>query len=730
VTARGVEEFPQQVPISIATLTSEDLDQLGAKTMSDIARAVPNFTVAPTGPLGISQPAIRGVFSPAGAATVGVYLDEVPIQVRSIGFVGNSDVKLFDLERVEVLRGPQGTLFGASAMGGVVRFISRTPDVDRIDGQLGVELTQIKGGDLNREVQAAFGTPIVKGQVGFRAAIFYRHDGGYIDRVDHQTGSPIAQNINDAETFAFRAGLKLMVGETGEILPALGYQNLRRGDVPFYYSSLGQFRQDAVLSQPGHDRFWLPSLTAKFEIGSVKLTSVTAYFDRHDHQVTDYSTVFGELVLGAAIPGLVPEGGSQSRTDTHQQGFTQEIRLQSAPSSRVQWTLGGYYRNARVAFTQNVVEPGIEDLSLQYLGVSVEQILGAPLLPGGISYHGIENVREVQLAGFGEASWHLNRKLELSAGARVSRSRLNLEVLSEGPYAGGQLEGSGPLIQRETPLTPHFSVSFTPAPDRMLFASVGKGFRIGGANTPVPPGPCADDLHALGRTEAPAAFSSDTVWNYEVGAKAAFPRQNLSLGLSLFQINWNGIQQPITLPTCGFSYIDNLGAARNRGFEFEGKIWPVAGLMFSADVGFVDARFRRTISVGGSDQVIVASGDRVPFVPRWSARVASSYERKIRRDLRLKFHAEYQLASSYRRAPSEQAVEYDPRVFHGDSVGNLLARISIEDSNWEVSIFAENLLDEHPILFSNAELVPISGSPLRQMTLAPRTVGVEATLRY
>jgi iron complex outermembrane receptor protein len=329
----------------------------------------------------------------------------------------------------------------------------------------------------------------------------------------------------------------------------------------------------------------------------------------------------------------------------------------------------------------------------------------------------------------------VNDRLEALAGLRVTRSVLDLSVLSEGPYAGGAITVPAERRQRETPITPKFGVSYRGSPGRLIYASVSKGFRIGGANPPVPSGPCAADLAALGRTEAPVAFGSDSLWSYEAGIKSAVDRGRINVSLSAFQIDWKGIQQPLTLPNCGFSFTDNLGAARSRGFEFEGEARPFPGISLTTSVGFVDARFRKTVETGGEDgdgapAVLATRGDRIPYVPRWTMRMAGRYDLALPDGIRGFLRAEYQYVGAYRRAPFETAIGYDARVYRGDSFATAMLRAGIEKDRWSASVFVENLLDDRSILFSSVDFVPVTGSPLRHRTLSPRSLGVYGQFHF
>lgn len=730
VTARRVAEGASGVPISMVRLEEDDLHRRGAHRLEDIARLAPNFTMPTVGTFGAQQPTIRGVYSNIGAATVGIYLDDVPVQIRSLEVAGNPDLRAFDLDRVEVLRGPQGTLFGANSMGGTIRMLTRQPDLEGIGGHVTGELATTRRGGLTRELAAALGGGLVPERLGVRASAYVRHDAGLVDRIDWGSGAHMAENIDAVSALGLRLAARAMLGERLEVTPAISYQKSERADLPFYEEQRGPFRQSASLRQPGRDRFLLPSLTARLDLGGATLTSVTAWLDRANRQLVDYSGYFGEIVLGGAAPNIRTPGGSASRTSVKQRNFTQEMRIASDdPEATARWLIGGFYRRSRIVMEQRVTEPGIEDLAQEHLGQSIEGIFGLPLLPNGESYHSRQTIDEQDIAAFGQVVWRIARRWETTAGLRISRSTLAFRLMSEGPFAGGS-NAIGPKHQHGTPVTPYASLSYRPGAGSLLYLSAGKGFRGGGSNGAVPAASCAADLAAFGRNSAPDSYRSDSLWSYEAGAKATLPGQNIELMLSAFRIDWRGIQQSITLPNCGFSYVDNLGAARNQGIELQLRARPAPPLTIDLSMGHVDARFRRPIGAPAADGSgrIVAAGDRVPYVPRWSTSLAAQYAFSLPARLDGFARAEWNYASSYRRAPSPRSVAYDARVYRGEECQQVQLRAGIGRDAWEISAFVDNLLDNQAELFRNADLVPVTGTPLRTMMQRPRTIGVSARL--
>lgn len=736
VTARRFDEPVMKVPMSVSAIAGEDIEATGANTLADLGRSIPNLVVAPNGVLGTEQPAIRGIFSPAGSSTVGIYLGETPVQIRSTGFSRNPDLRTFDLEQVEILRGPQGTLFGANSMGGTIRFIPRQPSLDEMNGYSRFEIASLEGGDLTRAAELAIGAPIFVDRLAVRMGAYYRHDAGYVDRIDRNSGEVLQKDVDGLSALARRFALRARPVEDVEISPSVFYQRSRRKDSPFFSSDLGQYRLGARVRQPANDGFVLPSLAVNANLGAALLTSASSFLDRNDQQVTDYSRSFGELVLGGAVPGVLPEDGTRSHTTIGQRGWTQEIRLSSSSEdTNVKWVVGAFAAQSSLRLEQIVVEPGIEALALEHLGLPVAQVFGMPLLPGGVSYHGVEQVNEKQFAVFGDVTAQLLDGLEANLGLRVSRSLLGLRVTSEGPYAGGSIGSAVTQTQRETPVTPKVGLSYQAGAGLLYYVSASKGFRVGGANPPVPSDVCASDLANLGHGEAPASFNSDSLWSYEAGVKASLAKRRLQLKLSAFRITWSGIQQPIMLPNCGFSFVDNLGSARSQGFELESEARIFNNLTLNAALGFVDARFTKTIEgarsgTGSQPNIVTARGDRIPYVPRWTTRVAIEYRRTLAGQLGVFARSEYQYASSYRRAPSRSSASYNPFVYHGASYANVRLRAGVGGGRWQISAFAENLLDDRSILFSNADLVPATGTPLRQMTQRPRTVGIASSISF
>ncbi len=467
---------------------------------------------------------IRGIESTAGTSTTGIYIDDTPVQSRHIGF-GNQNVfpALFDLDRVEVLRGPQGTLFGAGAEGGVVRFIAPAPDVDKSSGYLRTELADTKAGDPSYELGAAAGGPLIDGVLGFRVSASFRRDGGWVDRASYTllpnaanpvTPTPILNRTLEADanwqqTTTFRAALRWEPSETLSITPSIYYQDLRINDSAAYWVSLSNPGEDAfysgnALPQSSHDPFWLAAIKIEWNLGFAEVTSNTSYFVRHQSSTSDYTQYLPETYAAFGLfPTMYPLPGDlgYSAFEDKQQNFYQEVRLASQDAkARLTWNAGLYFSHLIEDVPQSIVYPRLEQDVLNYstaLGTPTD-ICAPPLqCPNGLIYYGpLDRVIDRQIAAFGESAFRLTETLKLTAGLRVSHVQYTGSIYQGGSFLGAPnaySQGSG----SETPVTPKGVLSWQPDHDELYYISASKGYRVGGVNVGVGD-ICDQDLSALG----------------------------------------------------------------------------------------------------------------------------------------------------------------------------------------------------------------------------------------
>ena len=427
VTATKRAEDIQHVPVSVFALSGNDLTLAGAKSMDDFAALSPGVEFDNQSGYGTSTLtflSIRGITSAIGASTTGVYIGETPIQGRINDFsnFGNPFPFYFDLDRVEVLRGPQGTLFGAGAEGGAIRFIFNQPSLTTYSGTASAEVAQIENGGINYESGVAAGGPIVQDQLGFRASAWYRRDGGYIDTVDPFTGARVDANANRDEEKAVRlAFLAAFDGVTIE--PSFYYQSKAIHDATGFYGYLsntsdGDFNDGHIVFMPADDHYYLAALNIQANLGAAKLTSVSSYFSRSASTIDDSTGTVGSLgataglplgnagygnPLGPAYPVSYADAAAEPNS-TSQHVITEELRLASpdASTSRLTWVAGLFFSRS----TQDELTNFYDPFDATAIG-----------LPPNISllYLATEAI-DTQYALFGQADYALTPRLKLTAG--------------------------------------------------------------------------------------------------------------------------------------------------------------------------------------------------------------------------------------------------------------------------------------------------------------------------
>src|SRR6202034_2466165 len=411
-----------------SAFTQEDMDEKGVKDFTDIVRYTPGVSIDQTGTNAIS---IRGISSSGGAGTTGIYIDDTPIQMRSVGFNPDDALpKTFDLDRVEVLRGPQGTLFGAGSEGGTVRYILTPPSLTQDSTYVRSEVSFTQYGDPSYEAGVAHGGPIIDGELGYRISAWYRHDGGWIDRVDPTTGALVDSDANREGDVVLRLAGMWKPIDALTITPSIFYQNDQKHDVSTYWPaysdpSAGRFDDANPDQTPVPDRFYLPALKIEADLGPARLVSNTSYYNRKE--LTGYEGTVYNLSLyqslgwpanpadvdvnpayyplidnyGVHLPPGLTNYRSPATVENQQSSVTQEIRLQSNdPSSRLASTAGVFWQESREVSIEQIYDPMANALLEALYGESVEDIFTVPLLSNGDDYYNINTTHDHQLAGF------------------------------------------------------------------------------------------------------------------------------------------------------------------------------------------------------------------------------------------------------------------------------------------------------------------------------------------
>lgn len=735
VTAQRRTERLQDVPMSVTALSQDKIDAQGARGIDDLTRLTPGVAFQRNAIGGnrddeSSDIAVRGVQSNAGASTTGIYLDDTPIQTRHMS---NSTVNpypvLFDIERIEVLRGPQGTLFGAGSEGGTVRFIMPEPSMNGYTGYARSEFAAVEDGGQNYEFGGALSGPLVDDKLAFRLSAYYRKDGGWVDRFNFRTGDITDKDSNWTDAAAARLAVKYKATEELTITPSLFVQTSHLNDTSAYWigysdPSQGIYNTGNATRSPSTDPFYLAAVKVDWDLPFAHLTSNTSYFSKRQHAVSDYTEVLRTLYLGDPLPpagdvGIAPFHDNQDN-------FTQEVRLASKDStSRIVWTAGLFYTHMNENTTQQIID-----------STFTQEALGIPSPPGDVLYTQSQyRLIDRQVAVFGELGVRLAEKWKLTVGARVSKNDYTGTVNQSGLLLGG-LTIDSVSSASEKPVTPRFVLNYQPGRDNLLYASAAKGYRVGGVN-PELPDFCTADLPG----PAPRQYRSDSLWNYEIGAKNQLWENRLQVNGSLYYYKWKNIQQNVLL-RCGLPFTGNLGNVTGKGGDIDVQLRPVDGLTLGLSVAYTDAVYDGTVSLENLGQSVnlVTEGDHLPASP-WNISASGEYAFHWA-DRRPYLRVDYQFSSDQNSLtplsdPSNHP-NSDPTVPGAREFRLLTVRAGLRWGGYDVSLFVHNALNFHDPLTIGRDVptTVLNGFPVDFDTnyfgrgVQPRSYGVSATYRF
>jgi len=664
VTATRHEESLSKVPISVTAMTQESLDAKGIKDFQDVVRFTPGVTIDNSGTNAIS---IRGISSSGGAGTTGIYIDDTPIQMRAVGFNPDDALpKTFDLDRVEVLRGPQGTLFGSGSEGGTVRYIMNQPSVNKESTYVRSEFSTTRGGDPSFEAGVAHGGPIIDDVLGYRASIWYRHDGGWIDRIDPTTKAVVDPRANRNNALAARVAFLWKPNDAVSVTPSVMYQDARKHDQSTFWDaysnvSAGQFNNATPERIPTPDEYYLPALKIEIDAGKTRIISNTSYFHRKEltgYQGTAYDLAYDQSqapLVGSCGPNYtgdptnsqgngyspcswyplidgngihLPAGANYLGYTTpnimtnQQNAFTQEVRWQSNdPTSKLVWTTGLFFSVSKERSVEALYDSHFETTWMDLFGVTPQSFFGTndytcndgnptgSPLPNCAIYLNNTSVTDRQVAIFGEGSYALTDRLKLTVGGRFAHIGFDLNHLGDGFENFGQETTA--VSHSENAFTPKVGLSFQANPDDLYYFTYAKGFRPGGGNSPLP-SYCNGDggLNQTGYPGgAPNAYGSDTTQSYEFGTKNNF-NNRLRIASSVYYIKWQNIQQSVYVGyNCGLQFTDNLGTAAAKGFDVQLESVLGGGFSLDAALGYTSARY--TESTAAPKPLLAIAGDAI-----------------------------------------------------------------------------------------------------------------------
>lgn len=640
VTARKWSEPLRDVPFSVAASTDADLFLSAAKDINDIARTVTGLTITDLG-AGQSQLAIRGVSSgqvvrdqPGIKEQVGVYLDESAISTALF----TPDLDLFDMKRFEVLRGPQGTLFGSGSLAGTLRYITNAPHTESLElfGELDTSMNAANGTGLS--TKAGLNLPIVPDKAAIRLVTYFNDLAGYVDAL-YPDGA-IRENVNNGTKFGGRISVLLKPAEQLTITPRLVYQSLEtngfpREDIfnvlanPYTETrpsvSLEDRQQFIQLREGLEDDFLLFDTVLSYELEKHLITSVSTYIDRQVAVMRDSGQLTMSILAqpsGFNLSGDLLERDAPLLDETDLSVFSQELRIASNQAGNAfQYVFGAFYTDSARDFGQTLVLDEFESLT----GLETNYYTDLD----DLLFYSRFRFDFQQVAVFGEASYKLSDKWQITGGLRWFDYKEERTLSLDGLFAASDIQGQDARTVSNG-FTPRFILSFKPRKDLQINAQVAKGFRLGGINDPLNEPLCtAEDFETFG--DRPF-FENEELWNYELGFKSTLADGKLTFDVAAFYADINNLQATVDAGSCSSRIIFNIPEARSIGLEAEVYIQPSADFDISLSATMQNAEIRTTLLSETNVLDGISKGNRLPTSPTFQANAQFSYHFQLPND--------------------------------------------------------------------------------------------------
>ena len=738
VTATKRASTVQDVPFSINAQTQEDIQRANATTIEDISRNVAGLAVQNLGP-GQSQVSVRGVSAgqivrdqPGVKEQVGVYLDESVISLSLF----TPDLDLFDLNRVETLRGPQGTLFGSGSVGGTLRYITNQPVLGRTEGLVEGNVNMVEESDFGGHLKGAINVPL--GDVAaVRAVGYFTKFGGFVDAV----GPAAGKNINDGSRIGGRISVLFEPTDAIKITPRVVYQEaeadgFNRQEVFNFYASefhtsptdLGKRKQYLKLREKFKDETLIADLTGSVGFGAVELTSVTSYINRDILVSRDASALTGSVSIvpfaSLGAPLALANLPSNLRDTTDLKQWSQELRLSSIGTGPLSWVVGGFYSDVDREYQQRLPTPGydaIVDALPPFVGI-----------PGGVSaavrngfpadspYNSDIPYDIRQSALFGEATYDFGQ-FKLTGGGRYYDFKESRDFVTGGIFSnvdtrlGDETKSNG--------FSPRVIGTWEPNDNLNVNVQAAKGFRLGGVNDALnlplcdngaPDGP---DRQTFGNRPT---YEDETLWNYEAGVK--YSTRGFTFNSAAFYTDIKNLQVTADAGTCSSRIVFNAPEAHTMGVEAEIAVRPSPGLDLSVAGSLIEAEFDEDlVSAAGPIIAGIRKGNRLPTVPKFQIAATATYGQRFSNNADWYVTASAQHVGSRYTQPGDQepgAGDFSVIVFNGTSfttqpfsmnlklpayeLVNLSAGLDF-DSGLEIAAYVNNLFDENPLLSFDRE---------------------------
>ncbi len=707
VTAQKREQRLLDVPVPVTAVSAEDLAEQNLVQLKDIYNRIPGFQYG--GPRAADL-SLRGITTGGQTnPTLAFLIDDIPF-----GGTTNASQPVipdFDpgtIERVEVLRGPQGTLYGAASLGGLIKYVTRTPSTTDFYGRLEVGANTVKDGEMGYSGRGSVNVPLMEDFAALSVSGFYRTNPAYLDNV--RAGFE-EEDVNEHESWGGRAALLLTPTDRLKVTLSALRQEVSTEYSDLSYSSgairvcpdciadpstvttFGPFYEDrttlSTLPSFGDQTFALYSGRVDLDLDWAELTSITSWGKVDNLLSNDVTAVFGGLLGGlySAPPGFavtIANGGSSDK-------WTQELRL-SSQGDKIDWLAGFFYMDESATLEQTLflLDSGGALLATPYIGA------------GPQSYK--------EYAGFASATYHVTEKFDIQVGGRFAKNKQSSDenLIIDGPAEAAFGESTSVTTpSKDDAFTWLVSPSYHFTPDIMGYARVASGYRPGGPNTSVAP---------------QSSFGSDSVINYELGLKGEVVPDQLTVDISVFQIDWKDIQLQNTDSISQFTYLTNGGKARSRGVEFAGVWTPFESFEVSGNFAYTDAKLTEDLpAFPGVDTLEGYDGDRLPFTAKFAGTISA------RQSVELSANLLGYVGLSFTHVGDR------PSAFKTNGAGSTRPRFTLPSYNlvdmqagfeydevWNLNFYIRNLTNEEGVIAATNR----NGTNVPQAVFTqPRTIG-------
>lgn len=699
VTAGRREQSLQDVPAAVVAITPEDFTLRGLQQIEDVLNYIPGVQYTEVGSPGRGTISARGVPQSSATPVFGVYVDDTPLTSNTNFSNGANtllDGLLLDVERVEVIKGPQGTLFGATSVGGLLRYISRDPALEDFRASFSAEMNKVEGGSWGQTYSGRVSVPVIKNKLGITVSAYYQDIAGYLDSVDPATGSVLVENSDDAEVEGYAADLLFTPTEKLEIRLKYIKQETSTNlqslvDLAGEDTTEGLFGDFDTVNTPGPINldYEIYSGTLNYDFGGFTLTSTTSHTEYDNQTLTDLTAAFAGLadLLSGNPPGTTTSVPFIASSGAEK--IVQEVRLTSADSDKFEWVAGFYYTNEDTSNIQDA--EAVPSFNLVFADFPSEY---------------------TEYAGFADATYYFTDKFDVSAGVRISKNDISLNVLTSGALVGDTNISGEPI--EDTVDTYLLALRYRVNEDLSLYSRIASGYRPAQPNIPVIDPFTGDDI-------APPIVTADKAWSYEIGAKGTAADGDVDFDVALWAITWDNFQASINANgvNTGGNAQDGLTA---YGFESIVTVRPVSKLSLTGSLGYTSSTLNSDEpNIGGLD------GEDLPNLPNWKGAVQWNYTIEVSGDWTgtigggVRYIGGFQ--SAFSGAFSTLGVPVDGRTFADLNVG-------LSNGSVHFGLYATNIFDNRALLSRTDTLQAGTVVSSTGIFERPRTIGANVRVDF